>query len=414
MQDQSLQKETLKHTFFFSDFHLQFLSWFPNNNLDVVSNDTHWKRDEACVEKLTDYNFHMVKLVKTSASPSSNTEKMSKRKQEEASLSDSSIEQKKTKSEDVAAASSSSDDENPILTKLKTLDQSSEFKTIKEFEDAFASVTDYLFNQTELVVKDKTYRLAEVEYYYTCPPVHNDPFSHCHDLQATKGEWYFHQSLAKTNDNNYKGGSYQGLDISIGCGKFRGGILIRSLLKSDGKTLIEGPSKCVDEIIETYDCKNIHDFVTKHFKGQKHFQALDTKSVFHLRPSTTTHTDTVVRSARVGLTLKQKTQEKERVQYIFRPYRFCLVPQKMKKGKHLICIILYKELQAKGEKDPIKKVETMTGSSGLAKYFKTYEAKSSDAFESVDKIDTSKLGDYSKDFTTQQIYELGGILKNIY
>ncbi|KAG2375231.1 hypothetical protein C9374_009854 [Naegleria lovaniensis] len=311
-----------------------------------------------------------------------------------------------------SSSTSSSDDENPILTKLKELDNCANFKTIQEFEDVFTSITEYLFNHVELVVKDKTFRLAELEYYYTCPPVHNDPFSHCHEIQATKGEWYFHQSLAKTNDNNYKGGSYQGLDLSIGCGTFKGGVLIRSLLNGD--KLIEGPSLCVDAIINTYDCKTIHEFVTKHFPKQKHFAALDTKSAFYLKPKETPTCDKFVRSGRVGLTLKQKTNEKERAQYIFKPYRHCLKPEKMKKGKHLMAIVLYKELLDKGETDVVKKVEKLIGSSGLSKYFTIFEGKKDGAFSAVSDIDPGKLTDYTKDLNTQQIYELAGILRNVY
>ncbi|EFC40849.1 predicted protein [Naegleria gruberi] len=336
---------------------------------------------------------------------------MSKRKQEEISTTDSATSEVTSSSSDTKKVKI---DENAIITKLKELDSCKSFKTIKEFEDTFVSISDYLFNNTELVVKDKTYRLAELEYYFTCPPVHNDPFSHCHDLQATRGEWYFHQSLAKTNDNNYKGGSYKGLDISIGSAGFKGGILIRSLLKSDNKTLVEGPSKCVDEIIGAYDCDNIQEFVTKCFKGQKHFQALSTSSAFYLKPIDTPYSDTMVKSARVGLTLKQKTQQKERVEYIFKPYRHCLKAKDIKKGKHLMTIILYRDLMKAGESGVVKKVETATGSSGLSKYFDTYEEQTDSAFADVDSIDISKLGDYSKDFTTKQIYELGGILRNIF
>ena len=303
-------------------------------------------------------------------------------------------------------------DENPILTKLRELDNFKSFNTTKEFEDTFISITDYLFNNTELVVKDKSYRLAEIEYYVTSSN-HNDPFSHCHPLQSTRAEWYFHQSLAKTNDNNYRGGNYKGIDFSIGSDKFKGGILIRSLLKSD-KTLVEGPSKCVDEILGHFDCNEIHEFVTQHYRGQKHFDALDTSSVCYLRPIDKPHTDSFIKSARVGLTLKQKTQQKLRVEYIFRPYRHCLRPKDMKKGKHLMTIVLYRDLMRSGEKSVIRKVEAATNSSGLQKYFTTYEEYDELAFEDVESIDASKLGDYSKDLTAQQIYELGGMLKHIF
>ncbi|KAF0973310.1 hypothetical protein FDP41_008517 [Naegleria fowleri] len=303
---------------------------------------------------------------------------------------------------------------NPILEKLKEMDKSINFKSKKNFEEAFASVADYLLNHVELVAQGKTFRLAELEFYYTCPPFHNDPFNHCHSLQTTKGEWYFHQSPSQINNDNYRGGNYKGLDLSIGCAKFKGGILIRSMIQCSDEKLIEGPSLCVDEILTLYGCKTIHEFVTKNFPKQRHFNALDETSAVHLRVSTTPKSDTFIRSARVGLTLKQESNKKERIEFIFRPYRFCLRPEKMKKGKHLMAIVLYKEFLDHGETDIIKKVEKLIGTSGLAKYFETFEEKRRIAFESASKIDTKKVKNYEKDFTTQQIYELAGILYNIF
>ncbi|KAG2374403.1 hypothetical protein C9374_010973 [Naegleria lovaniensis] len=303
---------------------------------------------------------------------------------------------------------------NPIFEKLKEMDSSINFKTKKDFEEAFASIAHYLLNHVELVAKGKTFRLAELEFYYTCAPVHNDPFNHCHALQTTKGEWYFHQSPSKLNNDNYRGGNYKGLDLSIGCAKFKGGILIRSLIRCSDNKFIEGPSLCVDEILSLYSCNTIHEFVMKHFPNQKHFNALDEKSTVHLRVCATPKSDSFIRSARVGLTLKQQRSKKERIEFIFRPYRFCLRPEKVKKGKHLMAIVLYKELWTKGEKDIIKKVEKLIGTSGLAKYFEVFEEKKAIAFESVSKIDAKTVKNYDKDLTTQQIYELGGILRHIF
>ncbi|KAL9653130.1 hypothetical protein ABK040_006347 [Willaertia magna] len=323
---------------------------------------------------------------------------------------------------------------NKILSVFETLDICTSFTTLTEFENTFTDIATFLFNQTELtIVKNNelhTYRLAELEFYCTVPKIHPDPFSHCHPIQENKGEWYFHQSLAKINDNNYKGGNYKGLDISIGGGKvYRAGILIRSLIRLKDNELIDGPSKCVDELIGHFNCKNIHDFVKKYYKGKKHFNALQTENnVMYLNALEKPYSQTlkkgdpyegkIIQSGRVGLTLKQNENIKDRIKYIFKPYRYCLCGDKIKKGKHLMSIVLYKQLKEKmdDENKIIKEVEKRLATSGLTKYFKSYrEKEEEDAFSDEESINEDKVQAYrKKDFNTTDIYELGGILSKIY
>jgi len=116
----------------------------------------------------------------------------------------------------------------------------------KDFEERFAQISDQLLNTVALVINGKRYRFTEVEYYFTCS-THNDPFTHCDDVQYTLANWYFHKS-----GKSYKSGSYKGLDISIGNSeKEAGGILIRSIESLDGTAnVVCGPSKTVDKVLE--------------------------------------------------------------------------------------------------------------------------------------------------------------------
>jgi len=139
----------------------------------------------------------------------------------------------------------------------------SSFTTPKNFEDRFVEISDHLLNTVALVINGKRYRFTELEYYFTSS-THNDPFTHCDDVQYTLANWYFHRS-----GKSYKSGSYKGLDISIGNSeKEAGGILIRSIESLDGTaSVVCGPSKTVDKILEL--CKaeqNVKGFVEEHLK----------------------------------------------------------------------------------------------------------------------------------------------------
>ena len=48
----------------------------------------------------------------------------------------------------------------------------------------FNDIADILLNKTKLVVKDKEYRLCEIEFYYCDETDHHDDLTHCDDDHA--------------------------------------------------------------------------------------------------------------------------------------------------------------------------------------------------------------------------------------
>src|SRR5690242_4786735 len=62
-----------------------------------------------------------------------------------------------------------------------------------------------------LVVNDKEYRIAEIEFYVNNTN-HNDSYTHGDKNQKTYGKWYFH----RYKNGTYKSGTYKGLDLTLG------------------------------------------------------------------------------------------------------------------------------------------------------------------------------------------------------
>ena len=78
------------------------------------------------------------------------------------------------------------------------------------YEQRFHNLCSDLMNKYLLHVNQKQYRLCELEVYYS-DNTHNDPFTHKDTHQQTIGKLYFHKY-----GNEYKSGTYKGLDITIG------------------------------------------------------------------------------------------------------------------------------------------------------------------------------------------------------
>jgi hypothetical protein len=81
---------------------------------------------------------------------------------------------------------------------------------------SFDHIADKLFNDYKLQVNDSFYRLVDIEFFFFADKIHEDVFTHKHDMQLESGKWYFHKS---------------GIDITIGNGTYHGGILLRGILK---------------------------------------------------------------------------------------------------------------------------------------------------------------------------------------
>ena len=120
------------------------------------------------------------------------------------------------------------------LLKIDNTDKS----TIKT---SFDGIAKRLFEDYYLRVNDNCYRLIDIEFYYHTPDRdHKDEYTHKHDLQLKMGTWYFHGS---------------GIDITIGNGKDKGGILLRGIacIKKNANPIeIHGPHKVMTEICSNF------------------------------------------------------------------------------------------------------------------------------------------------------------------
>src|SRR4051812_37511319 len=106
----------------------------------------------------------------------------------------------------------------------------------------FARVADRLLNGCDFLAAGTPFRFAELEMYYHGEG-HLDPFAHAHPLQLRAGRWYFHRS-----GGSYRGGTFKGLDLTLGDGSATFGVLIRTIVGPDG-SVITGPSRIVDFLL---------------------------------------------------------------------------------------------------------------------------------------------------------------------
>lgn len=158
---------------------------------------------------------------------------------------------------------------------------------------------------------------VEVEFYYH-DNKHPDPFVHCNQDQSKFGYWYFHRHKTGT----YKNGTFKGLDLTIGNNGSYGGILIRSIRVDN--TIIEGPCKCVNFILEAYKVNSIAEFVGEHLlyvaNNHRNFHLINVPE-FNIK---------ILRGPRIGL--KSKDESVIYNTYIGCLYRF-VSDNRVKKAK---------------------------------------------------------------------------------
>lgn len=117
----------------------------------------------------------------------------------------------------------------------------------------FDDLAEKFLNKTILQNGNRKYRICEIEFYLYSSE-HKDQYTHCYEEQLGTNGWYFHK-----HGKSYKEGTYKGLDITLGDGKNTYlGILIRSIM-SDKGNLIEGPCRCVNELI--FPCVKVSEFM---------------------------------------------------------------------------------------------------------------------------------------------------------
>ncbi len=106
-------------------------------------------------------------------------------------------------------------------------------KIIKETEEEFASIAATLFNCFEIKTARTSYRLIEIEFYWTSPRHPDNTTYHRKHANPYSGEWFFH---------------YSGVDIALRNDDIDGygGILIRSIMKTETEKqpITKGPMVC--------------------------------------------------------------------------------------------------------------------------------------------------------------------------
>jgi hypothetical protein len=195
-------------------------------------------------------------------------------------------------------------------------------------ESWFQQMAQQLLSGTQLVIANESHRFVEVEFYY-CGEGHADPFTHRDPLQRECGRWYFHRT-----GGMYRSGSFKGFDLTFGDGTAFGGCLIRGIETPDG-TLIDGPSLCVDYLIEKTKSKSVADLDSA-IAGRV---AWDADNPLYLHPASADRT--LYRSGRVGLSLKKAKPASEMPRYLLRAYRYLSEPRRTSKGKAYLVLALH-------------------------------------------------------------------------
>ncbi|HUR55955.1 MAG TPA: hypothetical protein VMZ71_17600 [Gemmataceae bacterium] len=194
----------------------------------------------------------------------------------------------------------------------------------------FDDVMNRLLNLCDFVVAGERYHFAELEAYYS-GDAHPDLFAHRDPLQLENARWYFHRTRGE-----YRGGSFKGLDLTMGDGKAFFGILIRTIVLDD-ESLIDGPSLTVDYLLSATKAKNVAA-LDGMIAGRSIW---DTTSPLHIAEATEPRSATVHRTARVGLSLKKAAGKADAPKFVMRPYRYLTQPRGISKGKVHLVIALH-------------------------------------------------------------------------
>lgn len=190
----------------------------------------------------------------------------------------------------------------------------------------FDAIASRLLCGSQLVAGGLAHRPTEVECYYYGGS-HLDPFAHRDPVQVQNGRWYFHRT-----GGVYRGGSFKGLDLSFGPPTAFAGVLLRGLELPDC-TLFDGPSLCVDHLLRS----------TGHATVAALDDAIDARLVWdagspvHLRWVDPLADRPILRTARVGLSLKRLRQGDAPPRFLMRRYRYLTEPRRIAKGKlHMV------------------------------------------------------------------------------
>lgn len=138
------------------------------------------------------------------------------------------------------------------------------------------TVRDLMYKR-HLLINGHKFEIIEIEVYYNAPG-HNDVTVHKTPEQAMFGKWYFHRSKP---GGAYRGGTFKGLDLTLGSEGVYCGILIRGI-HSDSTGPIVGPCRVVDFVLKSYGIGDLNEFV-----GSQILDASTNHRQFHLIPTET-------------------------------------------------------------------------------------------------------------------------------
>jgi hypothetical protein len=222
----------------------------------------------------------------------------------------------------------------------------------------FPAIAETLLNRVILLVGGDAYRIAEVEgYLYSVD--HADPFTHRNPIQHEFGPWYFHRQ-----GESYRGGTFKGLDLSLGDGHSTLGFLIRSIVAPDD-TLIGGPCLVVHHLLSRTGMASVKA-LDEAIAGRP---AWDAASPLAMRESRCQRSAPVFRTARVGLSLKRSALKVDGPRFIGLPYRFLTEPRRIAKGKAQLIAALHSE----GRSEAAIAALTGTPRSAIARYLAAFE-----------------------------------------
>lgn len=206
----------------------------------------------------------------------------------------------------------------------------------------FQSLAGRLLHDALLTAGSTAFRIQEVEIYYHSNR-HPDPFVHKDPLQREWCRWYFHRQ-----GRSFRGGSFKGLDVTIGDGSSYGGVLIRAL--SQPGRHIEGPSLCVDEILRCTGTRSVAE-LDNAIAGRR---AVDPSNPLFLIGTCRTQPASMLQCARVGLTAHRTAHHRR---FAGRHYRFLTDGRRTRKGANLIARALFQQGR------PIEDIADMLGRS---------------------------------------------------
>lgn len=160
-----------------------------------------------------------------------------------------------------------------------------DFLTIeRETEEEFEKISNKLFNNFAIQNHQSTYRIIEIEFYWTSASHKDDSTYKRNHIDPKQGEWFFH---------------YSGVDIALKNEKTggHGGILIRSIYDINEKKVYKGPLVCTMKL----------------FSGTNAFtESIKTKIVEY-----NFGTKEILNSKRIGLGKNAKESGTENLNYRF-------------------------------------------------------------------------------------------------